>query len=66
MRLISITGHCSTARLGVGGPPGTVLGTRGATDPVTSPYAYRDHPEIWLWGTLWGAVTDCGYCRAWG
>jgi DNA-binding LacI/PurR family transcriptional regulator len=19
----------------------------------------------WLWGTLWGAVTDCGRCRAW-
>jgi len=43
MRLTSITGHCSTARLGAGGPPGTVLGTRGATDPVTSPCAASGH-----------------------
>jgi len=23
------------------------LGTRGATGPGTSPYAYRDQPELW-------------------
>ena len=22
-------------------------------------------PYFGLWGTLWGAVTDCGRCRAW-
>jgi len=52
-RLTSITGHCSTARLGAGGPPGTVLGTRGATDRVTSPCAYRDNPEIWARAQKW-------------
>jgi hypothetical protein len=64
MSLASITGHCPAARLRAGGPPGTVLGTRGATGPVTSPGAYRDHPEIWARAVAVGAMSRCAGCGA--
>ena len=47
MRLTSITGRCSTTRPGVGGPPGTVLGTQGATDPLPACALTVIIPEIW-------------------
>src|SRR5205823_1422487 len=31
--------------------------------PLPGRHSRRNHPEIWLWSTLWGAVTDCGRCR---
>jgi SRSO17 transposase len=54
---------------------GTVGGIALCQVAVTLTYATRrGHaligralylPEMWLWCSLWGAVTDCGRCRAW-